>query len=258
MYKKKSVAVLLAIFLGPIGAHKFYLKEYGSGIFYFFLTYMFLGWFRVPITFFLGLLDGIRMMNMSAEEFNDKYNNPLGTNRSGKYQSRHRRNTRKQRHREKYQYQPTKRQRKNPFKTSAMKKYQDFDLEDAISDYEQALVISPDDAEIHFNMAAIYSLLENKDKSFFHLSRAKASGYAKMEELATRDDFAFLRVQKDYDAFVENNYTLDEPKGLKAPEQDLLQDDLLLSQLNKLKTLREKGLLSEKEFLYEKEKLLKR
>ena len=78
-----------------------------------------------------------------------------------------------------------------------------------------------------------------------------------MNKVLEIDDFAFLRIQEDFEAFKEAGFKQEKAKSLEPPKDDLLQDDLLLSQLNKLKNLREKGLLSEKEFLYEKEKLLK-
>lgn len=255
--KKKTIAALLAFFFGPIGLHKFYLRDVGSGIFYIVLTYMLMGWFRIPVTAFLGYIDAIKLLSMSDEEFDRKYNRYTRT-RSGRLKRTTPEKTQSN-NKGQYTYKTKKsRNRKNPFKTSAQKKYEDFDLEEAIKDYEQALVISPDDPEVHFNMAAIYSLQENKDKSYFHLQRANETGYSKMDEVMTKDDFAYIRIQKDFDTFRSANFSLEKQKTLDAPKEDLLQGDMLLSQLNKLKKLREKGLLSEKEFLYEKEKLLKR
>jgi len=258
MNKKRLVAALLAFFFGPLGLHKFYLRDFGAGIFYIFLTFMLMGWFRLPITFFLGIIDGLKLLGMSDEMFDDKYNRrKLSRRKRRRYESKHAPPKKETVRKERYRYNRNKRQRQNPFKTSALKKYKDFDLEEAVSDFHKALEISPDDAEIHFTLAAIHSLLEQKEKSYFHLQRARESGYDKMEQVQEMDDFAYLRIQQDFQAFVDNGFSLESRKAIKAPEADLLQDDLLLSRLNKLKKLRDKGLLSEKEFLYEKEKLLK-
>ena len=255
MGKNKTVAALLAIFFGTLGVHKFYLNRSSAGVFYIFLTFVMYNVYRLPISFFLSIIDAIRLFSMSEEEFDNKYNRYVRKRHSRRS---NRRPDFSKKSRETYQYKPNKRQRKNPFQQSGEKKYQDFDLEEALKDFEQALVISPDDGSIHFRMAGIYSMLENKDKSYFHLQRAKECGFNNLQSVDDKDDFAFIRIQDDYEAFKEAGFKLIEKPSLEAPKEDLLQDDLLLSQLNKLKKLREKGLLSEKEFLYEKEKLLKR
>jgi TM2 domain-containing membrane protein YozV len=255
MSKKRTTAAALAFCGGALGLHKFYLGETGTGIFYIILSWMLLGMFRIPFTVFIGIIDSLRILSMSDEKFDDKYNKRLrrARHRATAKSETLRKNTKS------YQYnERKKRVRKNPFKISGKKKYEDYDLEEAIKDYEQALTISPDDADIHFDMAAIYSLLEKKDKSFFHIQRAQESGFKKTDKILEMDDFAFLRIQKEFDEFKENGFRFEKAKQIESPKEDLLQDDLLLSQLNKLKTLRERGLLSEKEFLYEKEKLLKR
>ena len=48
--------------------------------------------------------------------------------------------------------------RRNPFKTSAMDKYKDFELDEAIVDFNKALKIAEKDPDIHFHLAAAYSL----------------------------------------------------------------------------------------------------
>ncbi len=65
--KDKTAAALLAIFLGGLGAHKFYLNNSGAGLLYlcFFWTY---------IPSLLGLIEGIIYLTMSNEEFDRKYN----------------------------------------------------------------------------------------------------------------------------------------------------------------------------------------
>ena len=65
--KKKTTAALLAIFLGGLGVHKFYLKEAGSGI-----TYLLFFWTCVPLV--LGLIQGINLLSMSEDQFNRRYN----------------------------------------------------------------------------------------------------------------------------------------------------------------------------------------
>ena len=64
--RNKLIAALLAIFLGGIGIHKFYLGKVGWGIIYFIFS-----WTFIPAL--LGLLEGIIYLSMSDKEFEKKY-----------------------------------------------------------------------------------------------------------------------------------------------------------------------------------------
>jgi len=62
--KSKLNAALLAIILGSFGIHKFYLGNIGMGIFYIFI---------IPLSTIIGVIEGITLLNMSDNDFNDKY-----------------------------------------------------------------------------------------------------------------------------------------------------------------------------------------
>jgi len=64
--RSKTVAALLALFLGGIGAHEFYLGNTGIGILY-------LCFFWTGIPAILGLIEGIVFLCMSNEKFQAKY-----------------------------------------------------------------------------------------------------------------------------------------------------------------------------------------
>lgn len=64
---ERNVAGLLAIFLGWIGVHKFYMGKTGIG-----LLYLVLCWTAVPAI--LGVLEGITYFSMSEADFDKKYN----------------------------------------------------------------------------------------------------------------------------------------------------------------------------------------
>ena len=63
---KKTTAALLALFLGGLGAHKFYLGRTGMG-----LVYLAFCWTLVPAL--ISLVEGIQFLSMSESEFALKY-----------------------------------------------------------------------------------------------------------------------------------------------------------------------------------------
>jgi len=149
------------------------------------------------------------------------------------------------------------RNRSNPFKKTGIQKYKDFEMEGAIEDFKQGLAIDPRDIALHFNIAAAYSLTEDKDRAFHHISEAVKHGFKDFEKINTHDDLAYLRIQPEFDAFKENGYKLSKQIKQVPVKEEEVTDDVLLSQLNKLAEMRKKGLLSNDEFVLEKEKLLR-
>lgn len=65
--KSKSVAAILAIFVGGLGIHKFYLGKILPGI-----IYLVLCWTCIPAI--IAFIEGIIFITMSESEFNRKYN----------------------------------------------------------------------------------------------------------------------------------------------------------------------------------------
>lgn len=65
--KDKSTAAILALFMGGIGVHKFYLGRIGAGIAYLIFAFTF-----VPAI--LGLIDFFILALMDQDEFNRRYN----------------------------------------------------------------------------------------------------------------------------------------------------------------------------------------
>lgn len=64
--KSRTTAGLLALFLGGMGMHKFYLGKSLQG-----LVYLLFCWAVIPI--FLGIAEGIRYLLMSDAEFQARY-----------------------------------------------------------------------------------------------------------------------------------------------------------------------------------------
>lgn len=65
--KDKATAAILAIFLGSFGAQDFYLGNYIWGI-----VALFFCWTYIPMIW--GIIDGIKLLCMSNEDFQEKYN----------------------------------------------------------------------------------------------------------------------------------------------------------------------------------------
>ncbi|MBS5798046.1 MAG: NINE protein [Dysgonomonas mossii] len=71
--KNKTVAALLAIFLGCLGIHKFYLGKGWQGVLYLLITVFTLGIAGIIIAI-ISLIEGIILISMSDKEFDMKYN----------------------------------------------------------------------------------------------------------------------------------------------------------------------------------------
>ena len=166
---------------------------------------------------------------------------------------------RTERREERTRQRPTRNVRKtrkdNPYKKSGMEKYKEYDYKGAIEDFEKALTINDQDIATHFNIACSYSIMEEKEKAFFHLSKAVELGYSDTEKIKTHDALAYLRIQDEFEGFVQNGYKLKAGSG--AQQEQLTANNDLLEQLNKLAELREKGLLTQEEFELQKKKLLR-
>lgn len=275
--RNRVVAGLLAFIGGSLGIHRFYLGQIGLGI-----LYIFFFW----ITWLVGIIDAIVLLSMDEDRFNEKYNKdfrPLwdrGYQDQGRdYRRERRRDYRQERRENRRRPAPTrrsnrsapakapKRPKANPFRKSGIQKFKDYDYEGAIKDFTKALEVDPKDIATHFNLACAHSLMENKDKSFYHLDRAVALGFNDWDMIKNRGHLAYLRVQPEFLQFEANGFRLAEQ--LAPPkENDLLSstptqntvpapDNNLLDQLQRLAELKEKGLLTDEEFRVQKEKLLR-
>jgi TM2 domain-containing membrane protein YozV len=263
--KSRLIAAALAFFGGSLGIHKFYLDKVGPGFFYLFLTFVIFSGVKFPFTFLLGLMDAVKLLSMNDKVFDEEYNQgqhrASERDRSGRRIERENNKSSKEiekmeSKRKRYNYSKSK--SANPFIKSGDRKYKEYDLIGAAKDFTQALELNPDDVDVNFKLAAVHSLMENKEKSFYYLEESIRLGYKDYEKIKSIDDLAYLRIQPEYENFVSRGYKRDTALNIESPKQDLLADDALLSQFNKLKDLRDRGLLSDKEYAYEKEKLSRR
>ena len=265
--KDKTLAGLLALFLGVFGVHRFYLGQPKLGVLY--LILMFTG-----ISALLGLIDAIVLLTMDVEDFNEKYNT-----RKAHYEARPRRKTapKNRRPHQRHEYVDNRRtgpvprqaapgasRRSSPYKLSGIEKYKDYDFDGAIEDFKKALAVNSADVAVHFNLACAYSITERADKSLYHLNEAVKNGFVDFDKIKNHDALAYLRIQDEFETFVANGYRLDAvekmasptvpPAAEVIPDTEISTD--LLEQIKKLGELREKGFLTEEEFASQKKRLL--
>ena len=208
--------------------------------------------------------------------FSKKPNERKRVPNTGRYQTNNRERARRQadlarqraeqaRREEIRRRQGTKRRttvaKRNPFKKSGISKFKEYDYDGAIMDFEKALTINPEDIAVHFNLAASYSLTEEKDKAFSALDKAVKYGFKDFEKINTHDALAYLRIQPEFDAFKANGYRMGGSSNgsgpqIKKEEAEGLAPNLL-EQLKRLQELREKGVLTEEEFVVQKKKILR-
>lgn len=283
--KDKNTAAFISLVFGWFGMHQIYLKKPVRAIFFIAALLMvkpvLLGFFVAAM---MGFVNALVLMMMPQERFDQVYNRgtpskqPWDRKRdySRRDYDREQRWERRQQSRTNAprrtarptpttrpgsvqgtirNVRPAQPRKPNPFKISGVKRYKDYDYEEAIKDFNKALEIEPKDIATHFNIACAYSLTENPALSFQHLHKAVVLGFNDFEKIKTHDDLAFLRIQPEFEKFKENNFLLSEQEATKAPAEDKAPDDVLLGQLNKLAELREKGLITEEEYVQEKRKL---
>ncbi len=250
--KDKTMAGILALFLGVFGVHRFYLGQIVLGMVYLFIP---------PVSVVLGIIDAMVLLSMDQDKFDEKYNRRYleKLNKSGKkkdrsvYDDRYRRSNR--------DAQTSSAKSSQALVNSGLKKYKGYEYEAALADFQEALGNSPRDPEIHFMLACTYSLLENTDRAFFHLDKAVAFGMVDRTRIKTEDGLAFLRSQDSFLDFEENGYRMLARVGQRSGELPGTEGNIaggdLLDQLSRLESLRNRGLLTEEEFEGQKRKLFR-
>ena len=243
--RKKFLAGLLAMIFGMFGTHRFYLGQKKLGLIYLGITLSALFVIPaldkfIPVMAMLGFIDGVLLWSSSRADFDAKYNEvaPVQTRMEEPA-------TGEEEHKSLLKTQFEK------LKDRALVEYREYDYTGAIAFLKRAAEIKNDDPEVHFLLARCYSLNEEAENAMHHLDSAVAFGLKDQIRILTHDDLAYVRTTPVFDAFIKNGYRL--PSELPLPKDDILQskshqDEDLLEQLNKLETLRKKGVLTEEEF----------
>ncbi len=134
--KDKNKAGLLALFLGAFGAHRFYLEQRGKGIFLFIMGMIAIsgGWLPM-LAGLVALIDGIGLLSMDDQKFNDKYNRfsqpaPPPTRERPDFHREERRQSPPARPAQKPADRP------NPHKEKGLEKFKTYDYAAAIEEFK--------------------------------------------------------------------------------------------------------------------------
>lgn len=222
--KRKLVAVILALFAGSVGAHRFYLRQPELGIAYIALFVWFGRFFGFSVSTLLGWYDAYKFMIMDDSEFDRRYNSHYFRDRYGRRidEPKERKAQKKGRYilldENKYEnkkqpsgyFKKLKRTKEAEMhKQLGIKKFKDFDTKGAIEEFKKALSFNPEDLVIHFNIACAYSIEENAYEAFNHLDLAVRFGLKDVGNILKHEAFAFIRVMPEFEAFKKNNFQLD-------------------------------------------------
>jgi tetratricopeptide (TPR) repeat protein len=121
------------------------------------------------------------------------------------------------------------------------------DYDGAIEKFENVLALLPNAPNTNYQLATIYSVKEDKDNAYKYLTRAIEQGFNDFAALNSTPMLNFLRSEPEFKDYVQNGY--------KLPTLANSGDDVI-SKLEKLGNLKEKGVITEEEFAVQKSKLL--
>ena len=89
------------------------------------------------------------------------------------------------------------------------------DLNKYLTSLQTSLSKDSSNPQTHFELACFYSLIEDRDNAYKHLSEAINYNYKKLETIKTEPDLKWLRGQNDFKEFVANGYKF---KATAIPE----------------------------------------
>jgi TM2 domain-containing membrane protein YozV len=277
--KNKTIAAILAFFFGIFGVHRFYLGRWWQGVlmvFLFFICMMITINANAPaimIPAIFGFIDSVLFAVMPQEDFDEKYNQKRQRNRRQRYKAA--------RHEEDYEEEyaiedsnsapkpravsdKPRNNKSELFKKVGIEKFRRYDFEGAIESFMQSLEENISSPSTHFNLACCYSMIENAPKSLLHLQKAVENGFTDLPRIHSHQALSYVRKQIEFQLFVENGYRI--APALPQPMPNLLDQQPnnsvadstkdVLDEILHLGDLRDKGLISEEEFLQQKKKLL--
>lgn len=251
----KYTAGVVAIILGGFGVHRFYLGQRFMGILRFaafvfaILVVSTAGDSDVETVFGIGIgmlflsafIEGLVFLIMPQDKFDAKYN--------------------------KHHTKVTAPANVEDLKIEGADYFRSGDYDLAAEAFLDALDVRADDPGVHFNLACTYAKTRNLPLTLHHLELAISYGLPQPERIEKHPVLEWVRTQPMYVQFRKNNYRqvdltkatapAPQPMALKDLQQPAAPaEDDLLEQLRTLGSLRERGILTDLEFVEQKEKLL--
>ncbi len=265
------MAIVFAIALGWCGVHRFTLGQWQWGLFHIFLFIVSMSvadsidlnitpWMTLSALVAYG--HGLKWWRMTDEEFGEQFLEPVDADDdkpiTGKYLKGQ----------EVVHPRVLSGRARRGLLASAKTAYDAFDYQLAAERYEQALDLDLQDGESRVQAARCYTLLEDGEAAYRHLAKAVQLRATNLDLISSDDDFAWLRTQSDFELRRRTGFGIyaepveppplrkphPEPTGrpsLPAPRANLLDD------LERLASLRERGVLDDEEFVRQKERLLR-
>ena len=92
------------------------------------------------------------------------------------------------------------------FKTKGLSFLKNFDIPEALEALLKAQELDPDDPEVYFHLACVYSNMEDVNKGYAYLKKAVESGLTNHESILNHDMLAFLRIQDEFEKFQKSGY----------------------------------------------------
>ena len=129
------------------------------------------------------------------------------------------------------------------------------DLNKYLTSLQTSLSKDSSNPQTHFELACFYSLIEDRDNAYKHLSEAINYNYKKLETIKTEPDLKWLRGQNDFKEFVANGYKF---KATAIHEISNATTNNYIEELKELAKLKDEGIITEKEFNELKTKILER
>ncbi len=259
--KSKTIAGVLALTLGILGVHRFYLGRRFWGM------VNFLGFFFLllisaktdkPIVLFLmipGFVEAILFFVMPRSEFDLKYNGGIQATRRQQRQAR----TKERKERRSNDPGHMRKSRGNLIVKDAFIAYKSGHYDMARKYFEDALQYDYNDPQTHFMLSCCHSLNKDAKQAYFHLASAVDFGFQEFEEIYHNEALEWLRKQPDFEAFVQNGYR--QLAYLDKPKHDLLEtksyyDATVLDRIADLGELLERGVITRDDFENQKKDLL--
>ena len=265
---RRRMAIVFALGLGCFGVHRFTLGQWQMGLLHIFLMVVSLSVFEgsflgstpwVTLSAFLAYGTAAWWWRMSDEEFADRYLEPteeVDENVTGEYL-----NGRTAAH-----PKVKSRRERRKMLARANTQFEAYELQEAADLYEAALDLDLSDGNARVLAARCYSLLEQESHAYRHLRKAVQLEADNLTLVSTDPSFAWLRTRPDFVARQRRGFTPpDENRnGAKTANghaepylQELPSPGVnILDQLDRLGELRERGVLTEEEFVRQKRKLL--